>query len=96
MVESIACEGMDMKPIRFTEGQIIGMLREHGAKTSDVCRQVRDQYCDAAYFFEARSRRAQTGLSKEEPCLAGLSPNLSAARLHARIMFLLGEACLLQ
>jgi putative transposase len=32
---------MDMKPSRFTEEQIIGMLREQeaGAKTVDVCRK---------------------------------------------------------
>jgi putative transposase len=33
---------MDMKPSRFTEEQIIGMLREEeeaGAKTADVCRK---------------------------------------------------------
>jgi putative transposase len=32
---------MDMKPSRFTEDQIIGILREQeaGAKTADVCRQ---------------------------------------------------------
>jgi putative transposase len=32
---------MDMKPSRFTEEQIIGMLREQeaGAKTDDVCRK---------------------------------------------------------
>ena len=32
---------MDVKPSRFTEEQIIGMLREQeaGAKTADVCRK---------------------------------------------------------
>src|SRR6516225_9582778 len=40
-IESITCEGMDMKPSRFTKEQIIGMLREQeaGAKTADVCRK---------------------------------------------------------
>jgi len=40
-VESIIRWGMDMKPSRFTEGQIIGILREQeaGAKTADVRRK---------------------------------------------------------
>jgi hypothetical protein len=47
-------------------------------------------------FFRGSLPTRSTGLSKEGSCRAGLSPNLSTGRLHARIMFLLGEACLLQ
>ena len=41
MVESITRAGMDMKRNRFSEEQIIGILREQeaGAKTADVCRK---------------------------------------------------------
>ena len=41
MVESITRVGMDMKHNRFSEEQIIGILREQeaGTKTADVCRK---------------------------------------------------------
>jgi putative transposase len=44
---------MDMKPSRFTEEQIIGMLREQeaGAKTADVCRKF-----SSATFYKWKAK----------------------------------------
>jgi putative transposase len=53
---------MDIKASRFTEEQIIGILREHeaGVKTADVCRKYG---ISSATFYkwkaDARQRRAE-------------------------------------
>jgi putative transposase len=47
-----------MKPSRFTEEQIIGIVREHeaGAKTADVCRK---HGISSATFYKGKGESAQ-------------------------------------
>ena len=47
-----------MKPSRFTEEQIIGILREHeaGAKTADVCRK--HGISSATFYISGRASTA--------------------------------------
>jgi len=48
---------MDIKPSRFTEGQIIGILweQEAGAKTADVCRKLG---VSSATFYKGKAKYA--------------------------------------
>lgn len=54
-VESITGKGMEVKPSRFTEEQVIGILREQeaGAKTADVCREYS---IGSATFYKWRAK----------------------------------------
>lgn len=68
--ESITCEGMDMKPNRFTEVQINGILREQeaGAKTAEVCRK---HGVSSATFYKWKAKYGGLDVS-DAKCLRSL------------------------
>jgi putative transposase len=75
-----------MKPSRFTEGQIIGILREQeaGAKTADICRK---HGISGATFYKWKARYGGLEVSDARR-LKGLEDE------NARLKKLLAEAML--
>ncbi len=75
-----------MKPSRFTEGQIIGILREQeaGAKTADVCRK---HGVSSATFYKWKARYGGLDVSDARR-LRGLEDE------NAKLKKLLAEAML--
>jgi putative transposase len=76
---------MDMKAGRFTEAQIIGVLREQeaGAKTSDVCRI---HGISSATFYKWKAKYGGLEVSDAE--------RLKALEENAKLKKLLAEAML--
>jgi putative transposase len=76
---------MDMKAGRFTEAQIIGVLREQeaGAKTSDVCRI---HGISSATFYKWKAKYGGLEVSDAE--------RLKALEENAKLKKLLAEATL--
>jgi putative transposase len=62
---SITWKGLDMKPSRFMEEQIIGILREQeaGAKTADVCRK---HGISSATFYKWKAKYGGLDVSDAE------------------------------
>jgi putative transposase len=76
---------MDMKPSRFTEEQIIGILREQeaGAKTVDVCRK---HGVSGATFYKWKAKYGGLDVSDAKRLKALEDENAKLKRLLAETM----------
>ena len=74
-----------MKPNRFTEEQIIGILREHeaGAKTADVCRK---HGISSATFYKWKARYGGLDVSDAKRLRALEDENAKLKKLLAEAM----------